>query len=43
MIFEGRNQIPHGYGRYGWTRANGKTWHGGQDIVGLDDLTVRAV
>ena len=42
MIFEGRNQIPYGYGRYGWTRSNGKAWHGGQDIVGLDDLTVRA-
>lgn len=43
MIFEGRNQIPYSYGRYGYTRGNGKTWHGGQDIVGLDDTTVRAV
>lgn len=43
MIFPGRNQIPYGYGRYGWTRANGKTWHGGQDIVGLDNTTVRAL
>ena len=43
MIFEGRNQIPYSMGRYGYTRGNGKTRHGGQDIVGLDDTTVRAV
>lgn len=43
MIFTGRNQIPYSWGRYGYTRNNGKTWHGGQDIVGLDDTTVRAV
>lgn len=43
MIFEGRNQIPYSWGRYGYTRGNGTVWHGGQDIVGLDDTTVRAV
>lgn len=43
MIFEGRNQIPYAYGCYGYTRNNGKTWHGGQDIVGLDDVRVRAL
>lgn len=43
MIFEGRNQIPYSWGRYGYTRGNGKTWHGGQDIAGLDNTTVRAV
>lgn len=43
MIFTGRNQIPYSYGRYGYTRGGGKVWHGGQDIVGLDDATVRAV
>lgn len=43
MIFTGRNQIPYSYGRYGYTRGGGKTWHGGQDIVGLDDTAVRAV
>lgn len=43
MIFEGRNQIPYTYGCYGYTRGGGKTWHGGQDIVGLDDVRVRAL
>lgn len=43
MMFEGRNQVPYSYGRYGYTRGNGAVWHGGQDIVGLDDTTVRAV
>lgn len=43
MIFKGRNQIPYAYGCYGYTRNNGKTWHGGQDIVGLDDVRVRAL
>ena len=41
MIFKGRNQVPFGYSRWGYTRGNGKTWHGGIDIVGLDDTTVR--
>lgn len=35
-LFAGRNQIVYGYGRYGYTRGGGKTWHGGVDIVGLD-------
>lgn len=39
-IFEGRVQIPYAYGRYGWTRGGGKTWHGGIDLVGLDDPTI---
>ena len=43
MIFEGRNQIPYTYGCYGYTRGGGATWHGGQDIVGLDDVRVRAL
>lgn len=43
MIFKGRNQIPYTYGCYGYTRGGGKTWHGGQDIVGLDDVRVRAL
>lgn len=43
MIFEGRNQIPYTYGCYGYTRGGGKTWHGGQDIRGLDDPSVRAL
>lgn len=43
MIFKGRNQIPYSWGRYGYTRYDGTVWHGGQDIVGLDDNTVRAV
>ena len=43
MIFKGRNQIPYAYGCYGYTRGGGTTWHGGQDIVGLDDVRVRAL
>lgn len=43
MIFAGRNQIPYSWGRYGYTRYDGTVWHGGQDIVGLDDTTVHAV
>lgn len=43
MIFKGRNQIPYAYGCYGYTRGGGATWHGGQDIVGLDDVRVRAL
>lgn len=39
-IFEGRVQIPYAYGRYGWTRGGGKTWHGGIDLVGADDPTI---
>lgn len=39
-IFNGRVQIPYAYGRYGWTRGGGKTWHGGIDLVGLDDATI---
>ena len=39
-IFEGRVQIPYAYGRFGWTRGGGKTWHGGIDLVGLDDPTI---
>lgn len=40
-IFKGRVQIPYAYGRYGWTRGGGKTWHGGIDLVGPDDATIR--
>lgn len=40
-IFAGRAQVMYPYGRYGWTRGGGKVWHGGLDLVGLDDTTVR--
>ena len=40
MIFKGRNRVRYPYARYGWTRNNGKTWHGGIDIEGLDDTTI---
>lgn len=40
-IFEGRVQVVYSYGRYGWTRGGGKTWHGGIDLVALDDKTIR--
>lgn len=39
-IFKGRTQIPYNYSRYGYTRGGGKTWHGGVDLVGLDDTTI---
>ena len=29
-------QVVYNYGRFGYTRNYGKTWHGGLDIVGLD-------
>ncbi len=40
MIFKGRNQVPFYYSCYGYTRGNGTVWHGGLDIVGLDDKTI---
>lgn len=40
-IFNGRVLVPYAYGCYGYTRAGGKTWHGGIDLVGPDDATIR--
>ena len=40
-IFNGRVLIPYSYGCYGYTRGGGKTWHGGIDLVGADDATIR--
>ncbi len=40
MLFKGRNQIPFDYSCYGWTRYGGTKFHGGVDIVGLDDPTI---
>lgn len=40
-IFNGRVQVAYDYGRFGWTRGGGKTWHGGIDLVGVDDATIR--
>lgn len=37
MLFKGRNRIRYNYSRFGYTRGNGKTWHGGLDIEGIDD------
>ncbi|MEG2395379.1 MAG: M23 family metallopeptidase, partial [Ruthenibacterium sp.] len=42
MIFKGRNRIRYNYARFGYTRGGGKTWHGGVDLEGLDDKTIRA-
>ena len=39
-IFRGRFEVRYGYARYGYTRGNGKTWHGGLDIAALDDKTI---
>ena len=39
-IFKGRAEVLYNYGRFGWTRNYGKTWHGGIDLVGLDDKTI---
>lgn len=40
-IFKGRVLVPYAYGCYGYTRGGGKTWHGGIDLVGADDPTIR--
>lgn len=40
-IFNGRSQIVYSYGCYGYTRGGGATWHGGLDLVGLDDKFIR--
>ena len=40
-LFRGRAEVPYAYGCFGWTRGSGKTWHGGLDLVGLDDTTIR--
>ena len=37
----GRVQIVYSYGCYGYTRGSGTTWHGGLDLVCLDDTTIR--
>lgn len=41
MLFKGRNLVKYPYSRWGWTRGEGKTWHGGLDIGGLDDDKIR--
>lgn len=40
-IFDGRVQVKYSYSRWGYTRGGGKTWHGGIDLVGLDDDYIR--
>ena len=35
-LFKGRMQGPYYYSCFGYSRGNGKIWHGGQDVVGLD-------
>lgn len=40
-IFNGRVLVPYSYGCYGYTRGGGSTWHGGIDLVGADDPTIR--
>ena len=43
-IFKGRTRVRYGYSRWGYTRNNGKGWHGGSDEEGLDsDILNRAV
>ena len=39
-IFQGRTCVPYAYGCFGYTRGGGKTWHGGIDLVGMDDDTI---
>lgn len=39
-IFIGRQEVPFYYSCWGYTRGNGKTWHGGQDVIGLDSTTI---
>ena len=40
-IFAGRTRIAYPYACFGFTRGGGRVWHGGLDLVGLDDATVR--
>lgn len=40
-IFQGRVQVRYPYARFGWTRGGGTVWHGGLDLVGQDDATIR--
>ena len=40
-IFNGRVLVPYSYDCYGYTRGGGKTWHGGIDLIGADDPTIR--
>ncbi len=40
-VFRGRAEIPYAYGCFGYTRGGGTVWHGGIDLVGLDDTTIR--
>lgn len=40
-IYNGRTQIVYSYGCYGYTRGGGSIWHGGLDLVGLDDAFIR--
>lgn len=40
-IFAGRTEVRCTYARWGWTRGGGKVWHGGLDLAGLDDATIR--
>ena len=39
-IFKGRVRVRDGYSRWGYTRNNGKGWHGGSDEEGLDSTTI---
>lgn len=34
-------EVRYNYGRFGWTRNYGKTWHGGIDVIGLDSDRIR--
>lgn len=40
-IFYGRVQVRCPYACFGWTRGGGTVWHGGLDLVGRDDATIR--
>lgn len=39
-LFKGRMQVPYYYSCFGYTRGSGKTWHGGQDVAGLDSDSI---
>lgn len=40
-VFTGATRVRYGYSCYGYTRGNGKTWHGGIDLEGITDATIR--
>lgn len=43
MLYRRENTIKVAYGRYGWVRNSGRTFHGGIDVSTAGDTTIHAV